>query len=237
MSSTGATMIVDAHVHLYDGRSNHYGIIDRNDPGFCAFVGDYPALPGTWLIDDYPQAIAAPADMRGYDMFRRRALSWLQNDECKPAAARGQPQSFLFGPAEALQVAVVSVIELDAFLFQQALLQIVAAIAGQSVGHLALRVDDAMPRNIGCRFEVLEYLADKASTPRQAGHRRDLAIGGNPALGNAANYSANRRGGFLASVWCCPKQLALRRHRQLSSDSRGQENTHSVALPWLDVIR
>ena len=108
---------------------------------------------------------------------------------------------FLFGPAESLQVEAVPVVELDAFRFQQALLEGVAAIAGEGVGHLALRVDDAMPGNIGCRVEVLEYVADKAGAPWQAGHRGDLAIGGNPALGNAADYSANRRGGFVASVW------------------------------------
>jgi hypothetical protein len=32
-------------------------------------------------------------------------------------------------------------------------------------------------------------------------------------------------------VWGSLKQLALRWHRQLSSDSRGPEDTHSVALP------
>jgi hypothetical protein len=61
----------------------------------------------------------------------------------------------LFGPAESLQVEAVPVVELDAFLLQQALLADVAAMAGEGVGHLALRVDDAMPGNIGCRVEVL----------------------------------------------------------------------------------
>jgi|SRR5271166_1883350 len=57
-------------------------------------------------------------------------------------------------------------------------------------------------------------------------------LGGNPALGNTADYSANRRGVFVASsVWGSLEQLALRWHRQPSSDSRGQEDMHSVALP------
>ena len=74
----------------------------------------------------------------------------------KPShGAAGQPQDFLFGPAESLQLEAVPVVELDAFLFQQALLADVAAMAGEDVGHLALRVDDAMPGNICCRVEVL----------------------------------------------------------------------------------
>jgi hypothetical protein len=98
-------------------------------------------------------------------------------------------------------------------------------MAGEGVGHLALRVDDAMPGNISCRVEVLEYVADKAGAPWQTGHRSDLTVGGNPTLGNAADYSANRRGGFVTSVRSNLVQLALRRHRQLSSDSPGQEDT------------
>jgi hypothetical protein len=121
-----------------------------------------------------------------------------------------------FGPAEALQVEAVPVVELDAF-FQQALLESVAAMAGECLGHLALRVDDTMPWNIGRRVEVLEYVANKARAPWQAGHRGDLAIGGNPALGNAANYGANRRGGLVAWAWGSPEQRAFRRHPQLSS--------------------
>jgi hypothetical protein len=35
-----------------------------------------------------------------------------------------------------------------------------------------------MPRNIGCRVEVLEYVAGKAGAPWQSGHRGDLAVGG-----------------------------------------------------------
>jgi hypothetical protein len=73
-----------------------------------------------------------------------------------------------------------------------------------------------MPGNFGCRVEVLEYVADKARAPRQAGHRSDLAIGGNPALGDAADYRANRGGG-VALGWRSLERLALQWHRQLSS--------------------
>jgi hypothetical protein len=103
-------------------------------------------------------------------------------------------------------------------------------MAGEGVGYLALRVDDAMPGNISCRVEVLEYVADKAGAPCQARHRGDLTVGSNPTLGNAADYSANRCGGLVTSVRGSPGQLALGRHRHLPSDTRGQEDTHSVAI-------
>jgi hypothetical protein len=157
--------------------------------------------------------------------------------DARVRAAISGHQAALFGPAESLQVEAVLVVELDAFLFQQALLEGVGAMAGEGVGHLAFRVDDAMPGNIGCRVELLEYVADKAGAPWQAGHRGDLTIRGNPALGNATDHSANRRGGLVPSAWGSPEQLALRRHRQLSSDSYGQEDTRSVALPWPGVRR
>jgi hypothetical protein len=130
-----------------------------------------------------------------------------------------------FGPAEALQVEAVSVAELDSFLFQQALLEGVAAMAGECIGHLALRVDDAMPRNIGCRVEVLEYVANKAGAPWQAGHRGDLAIGGNPALGNAADYRANRRAASLLGLGVVRSSV---RFGGIGS-SRGQEDS----IAWL----
>jgi hypothetical protein len=81
-----------------------------------------------------------------------------------------------------LLVEAVPVIELDALLFQQALLECVAAIAGGGVGHLAFPTDNAMPRKIGCRVKVLEYAADKAGVPCQPGHRGDLAIRWPPSL-------------------------------------------------------
>jgi hypothetical protein len=122
-------------------------------------------------------------------------------DAARSASAGDRPTPpFLLGPAESLQVEAVPVVELDAFLFQQALLEGVAAMPGEAVGHLSFRVDDAMPGNISCRVEVLEYFADKAGAPWQAGHRRDLTIGGNPTLGYATDYSANGRGGFVTSV-------------------------------------
>ena len=129
--------------------------------------------------------------------------------------AGGRPHHFLFGQAKPLQVEAVPFVELDAFLFQQALLKGIAAIAGRGVGHPAPRVDDAMPRNIGCRVEVLEYSANKAGAPWQSGHRCDLTIRGHPAFGNAADYRANRCGSFVTLGWGSVEQFALPRHRRL----------------------
>lgn len=50
------TALVDAHVHLYDSRIIRYGIFERRDPVFEALVGDYSALPRSYLLDDYLQA-------------------------------------------------------------------------------------------------------------------------------------------------------------------------------------
>ena len=117
---------------------------------------------------------------------------------------------FLIEPAASFQVQAVSVVESDAFLFQQAPLEGVATIAGQAIGHLALGVDDAVPRDISYRVKVLKYAANKAGPPWQAGHRGDLAIGCNPAEGDAADDGAYGFDGFVALGLGRLKQLALR---------------------------
>jgi len=48
--------IVDAHVHLYNGRAVRYGVFARRDPTFEALVGDYAALPRSYLLGDYLRA-------------------------------------------------------------------------------------------------------------------------------------------------------------------------------------
>ena len=45
--------IVDAHVHLYDSKANAHGFLDQQDEVYEALVGDYSALPRTYLPDDY----------------------------------------------------------------------------------------------------------------------------------------------------------------------------------------
>jgi len=134
-----------------------------------------------------------------------------------PLGAAGSAPQFLIEPTEALQVKAVLLVEFDAFLLEQAPLERVAAIAGQAVGHLSLGVDDTMPGNFDCRVEMLKHLTNQAGAPRQASHRRDLPVGRNPALGNAADDSVNRRDGFIALGWSRLEQLALRWHRRLSS--------------------
>jgi len=117
---------------------------------------------------------------------------------------------FLVEPAASFQVQAVSVVKSDAFLFQQAPLEDIAAIAGQAVGHLALGVDDTVPRDLGCWVKALKDAAHKAGTPRHAGHRGDLAIGRNPTQGDAADYGANGFDSFIALELGRLKRLALR---------------------------
>ena len=69
----------------------------------------------------------------------------------------------LFRPTKPLEIKAALVIELHALFFQQALLEDIAAIAGKGVGHLTLRIDNAMPRNVAGRVKVLEHVADQAS--------------------------------------------------------------------------
>ncbi len=49
MSTLEKLAFVDAHAHLYDSRAVRYGIFDRRDPAFEPLVGDYSALPRTYL--------------------------------------------------------------------------------------------------------------------------------------------------------------------------------------------
>ena len=50
---------VDAHAHLYDSRVVPYGIFSRRDAVFEALVGDYAALPRTFLLGDYLRATSS----------------------------------------------------------------------------------------------------------------------------------------------------------------------------------
>ncbi len=121
-------------------------------------------------------------------------MRWLQRE----ATGRQIGASLLFGPAKPLEVEAVVGVEHDAFLFEQASLEGVAAIAGGRVGHLSLRIDDAMPGNLDCGVEMLKDVSDEAGSPGQSGQRGDLAVGGHPTLGDAADDCANRRDGFVA---------------------------------------
>src|SRR5215211_2582865 len=49
----GRRRIVDAHVHLFDHTANRHEFLERRDETFAALVGDYAALPRTYLLDDY----------------------------------------------------------------------------------------------------------------------------------------------------------------------------------------
>lgn len=52
-TSDGRRAIVDAHVHLFDHTANRHEFLERRDETFEALVGDYSALPRTYLLGDY----------------------------------------------------------------------------------------------------------------------------------------------------------------------------------------
>ncbi|WP_028218687.1 amidohydrolase family protein [Paraburkholderia oxyphila] len=48
-----ALPILDCHQHFYDARRFHYPVFAQRSDGFEALVGDYAALPRSYLPDDY----------------------------------------------------------------------------------------------------------------------------------------------------------------------------------------
>jgi predicted TIM-barrel fold metal-dependent hydrolase len=55
-NASPSNAFVDAHAHLYNSLVIRHGIFERKDPIFEALVGDYSALPRTYLLDDYLRA-------------------------------------------------------------------------------------------------------------------------------------------------------------------------------------
>ena len=53
MQAGGKLRVVDAHVHLYDGRENRYEHLEHVDAMFEALIGDYSALPRRYLLNEY----------------------------------------------------------------------------------------------------------------------------------------------------------------------------------------
>src|SRR6195256_305264 len=49
----GRCAIVDAHVHFYDSSANVHSFLAQTDPVYEALVGDYSALPKTYLLESY----------------------------------------------------------------------------------------------------------------------------------------------------------------------------------------
>jgi hypothetical protein len=88
-----------------------------------------------------------------------------------------------------------------------------------------------MPGNIGCHNKVLEFVANKAGAPWQAGHRGDLTIGGTQPVG------MRRTTAQIAAAASLPGRGAVRSNVRFGGigSLRGQEDKHSVALPWPGV--
>ncbi|GLS17906.1 amidohydrolase [Labrys miyagiensis] len=75
--------IVDAHLHLYDSHANAFAIFEQRQPGLEALVGDYAALPRTYLLDAYLRD-SASRDVEGivwHEFISRdadREMAWGQ---------------------------------------------------------------------------------------------------------------------------------------------------------------
>lgn len=72
--------VVDSHLHFYDQKRNRHTFLDKVDPNYEAFVGNYGALPRRYLLDDYL------ADSVGYNV---EAVVWhefLSSDPFQEAA-------------------------------------------------------------------------------------------------------------------------------------------------------
>src|SRR5262249_41685639 len=87
---------VDAHVHLYDSRVVPYAIFARRDAVFEALVGDYAALPRTFLLDDYLRATASrrPAGLIWHEFISDDALGEMAWAE-RLAAASSVPMALV----------------------------------------------------------------------------------------------------------------------------------------------
>jgi hypothetical protein len=135
--------------------------------------------------------------------------------EARATCARPVAASNSVQPAISFQIQAVPVAKFYAFLFQQASLENVPAIAREAKRHFALGVYDTVPWNVRCRVETLKYPADKAGTPGHAGHRGDLTIGRHPTGRNATNHGANCLGGRIASQRDGRERLSCRERRWL----------------------
>jgi predicted TIM-barrel fold metal-dependent hydrolase len=71
--------IVDAHLHFYDYTQNRHVFLDRPDPGYEAFVGNYDRLPRRYLPTDYLD------DIRDYNVEGVVWHEFLSTDACKEA--------------------------------------------------------------------------------------------------------------------------------------------------------
>jgi predicted TIM-barrel fold metal-dependent hydrolase len=77
---TKPSRIVDAHIHFYDHQKNCHTFLERTDPGYEAFVGNYDKLPRRYGLQDYL------ADTSGYCV---EAVVWhefLSEDPWREAA-------------------------------------------------------------------------------------------------------------------------------------------------------
>ncbi|WP_114241001.1 amidohydrolase [Dyella sp. C9] len=147
--------IVDAHVHLYDIQQNRHRFLEKTDPGYEAFVGNYNSLPRRYLLDDYL------ADTHGYPVD---AIVWHEflSDEPWREAAWAQQRADAGGLRHAL-VAKVDFLDpaLEAALERYADLRNVTAVREHLVW------DDSHP---------LKRFAKRPDLMRDPAWRRKLRV-------------------------------------------------------------
>jgi predicted TIM-barrel fold metal-dependent hydrolase len=66
--------IFDAHQHFFDTRRLHYPIFAQRSAGFESLVGDYSALPRTYLPEDYEQ------DTSGWNVVQTMWVEFISDD-------------------------------------------------------------------------------------------------------------------------------------------------------------
>ena len=114
----------------------------------------------------------------------------------------------LIMPTIPLQIEAISTIEHNPLRLQQPPLQAITAIACHAARNLTLRIHHPMPRNIGARIKLPQHPPHQPRPPWQPRHRRHLAIGRHPALGNPPDNRANRRHDLIAISRISLDQLA-----------------------------
>jgi predicted TIM-barrel fold metal-dependent hydrolase len=98
----GRRRIVDAHVHLFDHTANRHAFLERRDATFAALVGDYAALPRTYLLDDY---------LRDSASRRVEGIVWHEFLSADPVGEARWGQAL--ADASPIPQAVVALVEFD----------------------------------------------------------------------------------------------------------------------------
>jgi predicted TIM-barrel fold metal-dependent hydrolase len=156
--------IVDAHVHLFDHTANRHAFLEQRDATFEALVGDYAALPRTYLLDDY---------LRDSASRRVEGIVWHEFLSADPVHEARWGQAL--ADTSPIPLALVALVDfLDPAL--EARLDAYRALAGVTAVREHLGWDDADPlRRFAARPGLLTDPAWRAGLSRLCGW--DVACG------------------------------------------------------------